>query len=265
MSYSPEFKGLTYVDTSGIRRNRFLGFSGVGISGFQQSFLNFSLDQRLQAKLKRGDNVTRLDNLLSWTLGGSYDFLYHQHGAAHPLSQISSSVLLQPPSYANASLSWVTDVYNPRPLRSLSYNLGLSLASGGLHRTSPDLPLEKRTASESNENWTLGLAYSYSGAYAGDFSGGTAWSSQRTANAVGRYQLSPAWSLEYSASLDLTRHSIQTQSFQLTRDLHCWQAVFTRMFVVGGETEYYFRLQVKDQKEIYIERGTRVGSLGGIQ
>ena len=33
----------------------------------------------------------------------------------------------------------------------------------------------------------------------------------------------------------------------------------------GGEAEYYFRLAVKDQKELFIERGTRIGSLGGIQ
>lgn len=80
-----------------------------------------------------------------------------------------------------------------------------------------------------------------------------------------RYQLSPAWAFEYSASLDLTLHSVQTQRFVLSRDLHCWEAVFTRTFVVGGEAEYYFRIGVKDQKEIYLERGTRVGSLGGIQ
>ena len=82
---------------------------------------------------------------------------------------------------------------------------------------------------------------------------------------MSHYQLSPAWAFEYSASFDLTNHIVQTQRFVLTRDLHCWQAIFTRQFVGGGEAEYYFRIGVKDQKEIYLERGTRVGSLGGIQ
>ena len=63
----------------------------------------------------------------------------------------------------------------------------------------------------------------------------------------------------------MTSHRIGTQRFALTRDLHCWQAVFTRTFAPGGEAEYYFRLGVKEQKEIYIERGTRSGSIGGIQ
>jgi lipopolysaccharide assembly outer membrane protein LptD (OstA) len=261
LSYSPEFPGLTYLDSTGLRRNRFRGFSGVGISGFQRSFLNFSLDQRLQAKLKRGANVTRLDNLLSWSVGGSYDFLYRAHRLKHPLSNLSSSVLLQPPSYMNANLNWVTDVYHPRPVRSLGYNLGLNLDSGGLKRTSPDLPVEQQPASGSGENWSFGFAYSYSGGYATE----TEWASTKTANLTSRYQLSPAWAFEYSASLDLTLHTVQTQRFVLSRDLHCWQAVFTRLFMVGGEAEYYFRIGVKDQKEIYLERGTRVGSLGGIQ
>ena len=261
LSYSPQFPGLTYVDTLGVRQNRFRAFPGVGISGFEQSFMNFSLDQRLQAKVKRHGNLTRLDNLLSWTVGGSYDFLYRAHGALHPLSNLSSNVLVQPPSYMNANLSWVTDVYNPRPVRSVAYNLGLNLDSGGLRRTSPDLPVEQRADAGSGENWSLGLAYSYAGGY----SGGEVWSAAKTANVVSRYQLSPAWALEYAASFDLARHTVQTQRYVLSRDLHCWQAVFTRMFVAGGEAEYYFRIGVKDQKEIYLERGTRVGSLGGIQ
>ena len=259
LSYSPEFESLTYRDSTGRRRERFNSFSGIGISGFEQSYLTFSLSQRLQAKLKRGGNVTRLDNMLSWTMAGSYDFLYREHGAKRPLSNISSSVLLQPPSYLSANLGWVTDPYAARPIRTLNYNLGLNLNSGGLRRTDPDLPTEQRTEG-SGENWSLGCAYSYAGGRVGP----TDWSSTKTANVTSRYQLTPSWALEYAASLDLSANRIQSQRFVLTRDLHCWQATFTRSFVVGGESEYYFRIGVKDQKEIYLERGSRMGSLGGI-
>ena len=260
LSYSPEFEGLTYVDSAGVRRSRFNSFSGIGISGLERSYLTFGLSQRLQAKVKRGGNVTRLDNLLSWTMAGSYDFLYREHGAAHPLSNISSALLVQPPRYMSANLGWTTDLYSPKPIRTVNYNLGLNLDSGGLRGTTPDLPAESRLEGATGENWSLGLAYSYAGGYAG----GTDWSSTRTGNVVGRYQLTPSWALEYSASLNVSRRQVQSQRFVLTRDLHCWQATFTRSFVVGGETEYYFRIGVKDQKEIYMERGTRMGSLGGI-
>ena len=79
------------------------------------------------------------------------------------------------------------------------------------------------------------------------------------------YQVSPAWQLDYSTSYDITKRNVLTQRYGITRDLHCWQASFTRTFTPGGEAEYYFRLGIKEQREVYIERGTRVGSLGGIQ
>ena len=268
LAYSPEFPQLTYFDAQGVKQNRFRGFGGIDVSGFRRFRMDFGLDQRLQMKLGRGDKVRKLDNLLSWTLGGSYDFLYREENLRHPLSNISSNVLLQPPGLVSASLSWVTDVYSPRPVRSLGYNMGFNLASSGRRRAAaPDLPIDRTTTpiegeEEFRDSWSLDMAYSYSGGY--PFAG-TRWSSSQTANAVMHYQLTPAWGLDYSASYDVTSHQIGTQRFALTRDLHCWQAVFTRTFAPGGEAEYYFRLGVKEQKEIYFERGTRSGSIGGIQ
>ena len=71
--------------------------------------------------------------------------------------------------------------------------------------------------------------------------------------------------MEYSTSFDVTHREQLTQRLGLTRDLHCWVANFTRILTVGGEAEYYFRLGIKEQKEVYVERGTRFGSFGGIQ
>ena len=71
--------------------------------------------------------------------------------------------------------------------------------------------------------------------------------------------------MDYSASFDVTGHDLLTQRIGLTRDLHCWQASFTRTFNPGGEAEYYFRLGIKEQKEIYLERGSRETSFGGIR
>ena len=148
-------------------------------------------------------------------------------------------------------------------MRSLSYNLNLILSSAGRASSTPDLPVDRTvrgTDATPRDFWSLGVAYSYAGGYAGP-----SWASQQTANLVARAQVTPSWGLEYSTSYDVTLHEVGTQRFVVTRDLHCWQASFTRTFVVGGEAEYYFRLGVKDQRELYIERGTRTGSLGGIQ
>jgi hypothetical protein len=111
------------------------------------------------------------------------------------------------------------------------------------------------------DNWTAGLAFSYSGGLVSQYR----WSSSETGNAVLQYQFSPAWGLDYSTSIDFSHREVLTQRFGISRDLHCWIATFSRIFTVGGEAEYYFRIGIKEQREVYAERGTRTGSLGGIQ
>ena len=269
LSYSPDFPNLLVAGPTGLR-DRFESFGGIGVSGFKQFRMGLGLDQRLQVKLRRKDQVQRIDNLLSWSMASSYDFLWREHGLAHPLSPIGSSVALQPPHYLNATMNFTTDPYNQRPLRTLTYYLGLNLTSNDARRAAaPELPVD-RSANQVEpfkDNWNLGLTYSYSGGYGGPTPGlaSPRWASTRDANAVVSYQLSPGWSLEYSASYDLTQRQIGTQRFVINRDLHCWLATFSRTFVAGGEAEYYFRLGVKEQRDIFIERGTRTGSIGGIQ
>jgi hypothetical protein len=267
LAYSPEFGSLIYYDSLGIARPRFRNFDGIAVSGFKQFRMNFGLEQRLQAKLVKGEQVRKLDNLLSLTMNGSYDFLYKESGLPHPLSAISSALLLQPPGIVNMNMGWITDVYSPRPIRSLGYNVSLNLTSNTLlRRPTPTLPIETTVTpayptDEPGEDWSLDIAYSYSGGY--EFA--NQWSTSKTANLVLRYQLTPAWAFDYSASYDVTAREMGIQQFSLSRDLHCWQATFTRTFAPGGEAEYYFRLGVKEQREIYVERGTRGASLGGIQ
>jgi len=263
-AFSPDFDQLLYTDSLGIRRNRFDGFGSVGISGFRSSRMNFGLDQRWQAKIKRKNRVERLDNLLSWTASGSYNFLYRDQGQPHPLSPLGSSVRMSPPGLFAVDLGWITDVYDPRPVRSLTYSIGLNLSGQAGASPAPALALERRPSAYDlgyHQPWSLGLAFSYSGGYPS----GPPWSSTQSANAVARFDLTPNLQMEYSTAFDFTHGQVLTQRFGLTRDLHCWQANFTRVFTVGGEAEYYFRLGVKDQRELFIERGTRLGSIGGIQ
>jgi lipopolysaccharide assembly outer membrane protein LptD (OstA) len=269
VSYSPEFPGLQYRDSLGVLRNRFNSFGNIGVSGFRSAFMSFGVDQRFQLKTRDGDKINRLDNLLSWSTTGSYDFLWSERHAAgtHPLGPINSFVVLQPPGLATGTLSGVFDVYSARPLRTLTYNTGFNLASSGAKKAPAGLAVEQTTrkdaiASEEDfrESWRVSIAYSYSGGYSGP-----TWSAQKTANGVLAYQLSPNWKLDYSTALDVTRRQVLSQRFSLTRRLHCWDAIFTRSFFPGGQAEYYFRLGVREQREIYYERGTRTQRFGGIQ
>lgn len=267
--YSPEFPGLVYTDSLGRRQERFRSFGGVGLSGFKSARMNFGLDQRFQVKLRRGDQVTRLDNLLSWSTTGSYNFLWKEQHQKHGLTPLSSGLRLQPPGYVSADLSTAIDIYEGRPLRALGYNVGAQLASGGRKRSGQTaaLAVEQGTPSaeiapdeQFRDTWSLSMSYSYSGGY-----GGPSWSSQKTANGVLDWKLTPNWQFNYSAAFDLTLQKILTQRFSLVRRLHCWDASFTRTFIPGGEAEYYLRIGVRDQRELYYERGSRVQSFGGIQ
>jgi hypothetical protein len=263
--YSPTFDNLLFTDTSGVTRSRFTPFGGISISGFRAASMAFSLDQRWQVKLMRKGKVERLDNLLQWSMSSGYNFLYKEQLQPHPLSAINSSVRFSPPGVASGDLSWIVDPYEKRPLRSLSYSVGANFTGATTRPTNtPELALDKRAQQvqvDFSEPWSLGLALSYSGGYGAN----PGWTSTQTANGVARCNLTPNWHLEYSTALNLTDRDLLTQRFGLVRDLHCWQASFTRIFVIGGEAEYYFRLTVKDQRELYVERGSRIGSLGGIQ
>ena len=270
VSYAPDFPGLSYTDENGILRPRFKGFADVNLNAGRRSTVgSFTLDQRLQAKLTRGERVTRLDNLLSWTTSGSYDFLWRENGRSHGLSALSSALRLQPPGWVNADANAIVDPYEGRPLRSLGYNVYTSFGNrgGGRPQASRSAADSDRGVSEGEEaqnefrdNWTVSLAYSSSGGYFG-----SSWSSREALNAVFRYQLTEGWLFDYSAGYDLTDRRVQLQRFNLTRRIHCWDATFTRSFTPGGETEYYLRFGIREQREIYLERGTRVQSFGGIQ
>jgi hypothetical protein len=153
-SYSPDFPGLRLADGT----RRFVGFSGIDISGAKSQRLSFGLDQRFQVKWRKGEEVTRLDNLLSWTVAGSYNFLYREQGQQKPLSQLSSVVRLQPPGLLSADLSWVHDVYRAHPVRNLSLNLGANLAQGGGVGATPELPLAQSSGPTPFEiPWSLGI------------------------------------------------------------------------------------------------------------
>jgi hypothetical protein len=266
LNYSPSFDNLLYTNSQGfssrvhpVRRHQHLRF--------RRAAMGFSLDQRWQVKLMRKGKVERLDNLLQWSMVSAYNFLYKEQGPReHPLSPINSSVRFSPPGVASADLTWIVDPYEKRPLRSLGYSFGANFTGATTRPTNtPEIALDKRAQQvqvDFTEPWSLGLAFSYSGGYSGP---SPDWSSTQTANGVARFNLTPNWRLEYSTALNLTNRDLLTQRFGLVRDLHCWQASFTRIFVIGGEAEYYFRLSVKDQRELYVERGTRIGSLGGIQ
>lgn len=267
VGYSPEFSGLTFVDTLGARQERFRSFGDIGISGFKRGSVSYGLEQRFAARYQKGDQILRLDNLLTSSTFASYNLLWREQGQKRGLSPISQSFRIQPPGLLSADVSGVIDPYMGRPLRNLGYNAGFSLASSGAKKGQTAGLAVEQTARRDDlvsedvfrESWRLSVAYSYSGGYSGP-----SWSSNQTANAVLHYDLTPNWGFDYSTAYDVGNQEVLSQRFSLTRKIHCWDAMFTRSFTPGGEAEYYFRLGIRNQREVYYERGSRVQSFGGI-
>jgi len=267
IGYSPEFSGLTFLDSLGLRRERFRSFGDIGISGFKRGSVSYGLEQRFAARYQRGDQVLKMDNLLTSNTSASYNLLWREQGQKRGLSPISQSFRIQPPGLLSADVSGVIDPYLGRPLRTLGFNSGFSLASTGVKKgQTAGLAVEQTARRDEvvaedsfRESWRLSVAYSYSGGYAGP-----SWSSSQTANAVVHYDLTPNWAFDYSTAYDVGRQQVLSQRYSLSRRIHCWDAMFTRSFTPGGEAEYYFRLGIRDQREVYYERGSRVQSFGGI-
>ena len=70
--------------------------------------------------------------------------------------------------------------------------------------------------------------------------------------------------MEYANQFDILNGQLVAQNFSVTRDLHCWQAQFTRS-LSGTTQEYYFKINVKNLPEVYYEQGSRgMRGFGGV-
>jgi hypothetical protein len=76
--------------------------------------------------------------------------------------------------------------------------------------------------------------------------------------------LSLGWRFDYNAQYDMRRRSVVAQNFTIMRELHCWEAQFTRS-ISGDVKEYYFKINVKLLPEVYYEQGSRgLRGFGGV-
>jgi hypothetical protein len=117
------------------------------------------------------------------------------------------------------------------------------------------LPLEQRTTGDVDfEAPSLSVAYSYAGGY----SSGLNWSATTTANGV--VSIVPPGLA--NGIFDLVTHRSSSPDWADARP-SLWVANFASSY--RRRSRYYFRLGIKEQKEVYVERGTRFGSFGGIQ
>ncbi len=297
-AYQPSSPSLFYRTPSGVLAPRFGGVSGIApISASEQRSLQFSLRNDLHLKWGDAQQPKVINNFIQMNTSGSYDFLAEKVGRK-PLSDLSTTLRVAPTPRSDFSFRFL---HNPYDRRLLSFSASTGFTLTGRSVASVDQanagdpavaagvvgsgfagalgdPLRPGTA-DSGLPWNLTLSVAYDGSRARNLTGGgyQRWASTERANSFLSLNLSRNWHVEYAAQADLradikdragviTGHAVRlvSQNFSITRDLHCWQAQFTRS-ISGDTKEYYFKINVKNLPEVYYEQGSRgLRGFGGI-
>ncbi len=258
-SWTPEF--LQYFDDSG--SDVFYTFSGFGGTPRKRRAVSFSVVNKLQLKLRKGDDVRKIDNFARLAMSSSYDF----EAQGHKWGELTSSLELRPDRALSVRWSVRHDTEDWR-LENSSVTLGLSLVGSqtspagpggeetpGGHVTSPVDELRRELAGRADaarvgaRPWDASFTFRYS--RGADPSQVSYWGDAKVA-----FSLTPNWRVNYSVHYDLKDREVASQEYTIYRDLHCWEAQFTRRYY-EGEWQYYFRINVKALPEIQAEAGKK--------
>lgn len=258
-SWAPEFD--RYFDENG--SDVFPSFSGFGGTPRARKAVSFSLVNKLQLKLKSGEDVRKLDNLLRLSVSSTYDFKKDERRWSDLISRLE----IRPGSVF--SIRWDTrhDPYDGSIQRS-SVTTGIELTgapavsafepwedriagSGGSPVDQLRRELAQRTSADrpGGRPWSASATFRYS--RGADPDNATYWGDGRLA-----WSVTPNWRLNYSIHYDLTEQEVASQEYTIYRDLHCWEAQLTRRYY-NEEWQYYFRINVKALPEIQAEAGQK--------
>ncbi len=248
--------------------------AGVGLASAALQNVSFSLDQRFQLKLKSGEKVVKLDNLVSLRSAVSYNLAKGQFS-----SNIVSNMHVAPIDRVSADLSW--ENLAPRAgqagwgqFRNVVFSLNTNLAGSGQWNglRSSDTPgadtvaapadttgdpsgllrRGRRAAGGGRFPWNFGLS---AGATRSQVAGTSRFHNVFAQGSLDM-SLTPNWHLTYSAGYDFDSGTLTSQDYAIVRTLHCWEAQFRRSNS-GGVWTYYFRIGVKDLPQVFFERGSR--------
>ncbi len=286
-AFQPSYPNLSYRTSTGALAPRFGGVAGIGALGAsEQRSIQFGLRNDLHLKWGDPAQPKVVNNFIQMNTTGSYDFLAERLGRK-PLSDLSTSLRLSPTPRSDFSFFFLHNPYDRR-LLSFSASTGFSLtgsSKAAVDQAGSDPAAGAAAASPGGSGfagalgdpfrpdqpgaglpWNLTLSVAYNGSRARDVTlgGYKAWGSTARGNGFLGLNLSRNWRVEYAGQYDLLDRQLVSQNFSVTRDLHCWQAQFTRS-ISGDTKEYYFKISVKNLPEVYYEQGSRgLRGFGGI-
>jgi lipopolysaccharide assembly outer membrane protein LptD (OstA) len=289
----------TWRDSSGYEwrydpfRTTLLGSTPTG----ESKSMTFSLNNLFQAKLLRGEEERKIDNLLTLNVNTRHNFAADSLRWA-PIStsirtQLSRKLVLNVNTshdlyaYNNGRIDEWNDEWHGIPiprLTSVSASTGFALSgrrfgavksAEAFEDTSGiddeilgtiDTDIEEQTTfserSEGDELWSANFSLRYSLARSNpEIKRETFWMSTNV-----KINLNSKWKIGWNASFDLLEKNMVSQRFSISRDLHCWQLTFNwTPSKYSYANQYNLTIHVKsptlrDLK--YEERGGRSSGFG---
>jgi len=230
-------------------------FTGAGGSSFERQFMNFSLNNLFQMKTKQNDQERKID-LFNLNFGSGYNF----KSLTQKLSPLSTSLRTTAIPHLDLALSAVHDFYDPTTKKFLrfsprlaTFNISSSLNFQGTSTTAA--PQSEGYTSSSKTNWKVALSHNYSEIRTASATIKTHWLGFNT-----QFPVTRSWFLTYSSRYDFDQRKFADQTFEIYRDLHCWEARL--VWVPNGFREgFYFRINIKALPDVKFEKGP--GGLGG--
>ena len=291
-------KDLGYIlmetDSSGKEyfHDRFAGTMAGGTPRSERKAMNFSLNNVFQAKVKKGEDEKKID-LLSWRMSSSYNFAADSMNLANLRSTVRSKIA----GKLSLDLNMTHDFYQydtDRRKRIAEFNMNENgmmaprLTSARLSTgfrfsgkrwtekieeeveedtteveedlAGPGLinPLRgMRNTLNSKDLWRTNISLSYS------YTATNPENPRKTfwVNTNSSINVTQKWRVSYRARFDLIQRDLVSHSFNIHRDLHCWE-LSLRWTPTGRGQGINFKLNVKSPtlKDIKIEKKSGVFS-----
>ncbi|MBN1232876.1 MAG: LPS-assembly protein LptD [Candidatus Coatesbacteria bacterium] len=268
-SYSPGWylKGWDFVkgdieEDMGLYQTTFGGHQSVS------SMLSFSLSQMLDAKWFMGqEKDDKILNLLAINSSTTYDLLKERDEAndIRPWGDLSNSFQLMPNFFLTSGINTLHSLYGRMPLVQLRTDLTFQISEDmlpGYEEKEEDK--EKKTKEEEDErsfkdksNFDLDRPWNFRASfyYVRGMEQGNGSRSEDIydLHVSGELSVTPKWRVSYSAYYSITEGQLVSQDYNIIRDLHCWEMIFTRS-VIGDKWTYYIRFNIKHHPDVKIEK-----------
>jgi len=232
--------------------------------------VQWSVDNTIDLKLKKGDKEVKANDVIAWYVTGSYN---PELPASSAFSNISSRSELKVGNLMTFNMNNLYSPYQGKILSSdFSVDVNFTLRGALAYPATWSTPERERIAAAVDEEktkhakphespvpespvapagWSFTVGYDYSESRAG-----LSRTMRSNVKYNGSAQISKGWRLHVTGYYDVNARSFTQQYYSLDRDLHCWQASFTHTRT-GKDWAYYFQISIKAHPDIKYERGSR--------